>query len=222
MAVNTLTGDTVVYGNLRADTMTLSDSCVVNSSVAATADIARSKLAQDALAEHVVPWSSFRVFDAYNTNLPATSGSDDLGLYAGTHGSDAPAIETGDVKASTITRNARFSFALPPWYDAQQTIYIRAYAGMITTIASATATLDFACFKTDHKGAVSGSDLCTTAAQSINSVTFANKDFVITPTGLAAGDVFDILMTVYVEDAATGTPVIASIGKVSMMLDIRG
>jgi len=183
--------------------------------------IARSGLAQDDNAEYVVPWASLRVFDALATNLPATSGTDDLGLYGGTFGSASPKVSTGDVKASSVTRYARFQFALPPEYVAGQSVTVRLHAGMTTTAADTSATVDVECYKSDDEAGI-GSDLCTTTAADINDTTDADFDFVITPTGLTAGDVLDIRLTVAVVDSATGTAVIADIGKISVLLDIKG
>jgi hypothetical protein len=92
---------------------------------------------------------------------------------------------------------------------------------METTGASASATLDVEVDKSDRAAGL-GSDLCATAAQTINSLTFANKDFTITPTGLSAGDVLDVRLTVTVTDSATATAVTASIGAVEFLVDIKG
>ena len=113
------------------------------------------------------------------------------------------------------------TFALPPEYDAAETIQIRAHAGMLTTVADNTATLDFEVYKSDEEAGI-GADICATAAQSINSLTLADKDFTVTATGLSAGDVLDIRMTTAVNDAATGTVVKAIVGAVKIMLDIKG
>jgi hypothetical protein len=53
-------------------------------------------------------------------------------------------------------------------------------------------------------------------------VTFADKNFEITATGLSPGDQLDIRITVAVVDAATGTAVEAALGAVELCLDIKG
>lgn len=181
----------------------------------------RTWLQQDPNALFAVPWASLRVWDAAATNLPATSASDDLGLYGGTFASATPKISTGDVKAAGCTRYARFQFQIPAEYDAGASVTLRAHAGMTTTVADTSALLDVECYKSDREAGL-GSDLCATAAQSINSLTDADKDFVITPTGLSAGDVLDIRLTIVVVDAATGAAVIADIGALEMLVDIKG
>lgn len=186
-----------------------------------SAAIARDKLALDSLMVHTIPMSRFRVWDAATTNLPATSSADDLGLYSGTFGSAAPVIGTGDVKNTSVTRYARVDVVLPAEYEDGETVTIRVHGGMQTTVASASATVDIECYKSDKEQGA-GSDLCTTAAQSINSTTFADKDFTITPTGLVAGDTLDIRLTIAVVDSATGTAVDPMVGAVQLLCDKRG
>lgn len=219
---NRIEGDVIVTGQLVATTMTVPASAVTNASVAADADIARSKIGQDTLAKFVIPWEAFRVWDAYATNLPGTSATDDLGLIGGTFGTNSPTIQTSDLKAAgATTRYARFSVALPPEYDDGETVQLRVHCGAKTTVADTSMTIDVECYESDKEEGISA-DLCTTAATSCNSLTLADKDFTITPTSLASGDVLDIRLTMAVNDAASGTAVIGIIGSVELLCDIRG
>lgn len=182
----------------------------------------RSRLQQDALASFPVKLTDFRVWDAFQTVLPGTSASDDLGLYGGTWATSSPAIKTYDVKAAgALNLYARVLMQLPECYDAGQTVQIRAKAGMVTTVADVSCTLDFVVYESDKFAGI-GSDLCATAATTINSLTQADKDFTITATGLTAGDILDVRMHVAVNDAASATAVIAQIGAVELLCDIRG
>jgi hypothetical protein len=185
-----------------------------------TPTVKRTSIEQTADAIFAVPLDSLRVHDALATNLPGTAADDDLALVGGTFGSASPKVSSGDVKAAGCTRYARFQFQLPAEYDAGQTVTLRASAGMTTTPADGSATLDFEVYKSDREAGI-GSDLCGTAAQSINSTAWADKSFTITPTGLTAGDVLDVRMTITVVDTATGTAVIADVGAIEMLIDIR-
>ena len=93
---------------------------------------------------------------------------------------------------------------------------------MTTTVSDTTATVDVQCYSADEDGAVAGGDLVTTAAQDINSLTKGNFDFVVTPTGLAAGDLLDIRITVAITDGASGVPITADITDLKMLLDVQG
>lgn len=182
----------------------------------------RSGLVQDEFMPFPLELQNFRVWDAFQTLL-GTPGSDDLGITAGVYGTGCPYISTGDVKAAgAVTRYARTLFTLPAEYDEGQSVAIALAAGMITTIADVSATVDIQVFKSGDNGLVSGSDLCTTSAQSINSLTFAELIFLVTGSGLTRGSVLDIRLTVSSNDAASATAVIGAIALARVEVDIKG
>ena len=204
---------------------TFSDAITFQAAVAfrgGATGLSRSSLAQDDLKHYPIIPTAWRVWDAYGTILPATSAADDLGIYAGAFATGCPYVGTGDVKTLTTTRYARTTFQLPPEYVAGARVQIRAHGGMVTTTAGTSATVDFEAFKLGLDTLISGSDLCATAAQSINSLTFAAKDFSVTPTTLSPGDWLDIRATIATVDAASGTAVIAALAAVQVLLDIQG
>lgn len=181
-----------------------------------------SILKQTANAIFPVNLDSLRVWDAVATALPGTAGTDDLAYATGTFGTAPPVINAGDCKnLGATTRYARFQMQLPECYDSGETITLALSAGMKTTIASTSCTVDVECYKIDKISGI-GSDLCATAAQSINSLTFATKSFTITPSGLVAGDVFDVRITIAVSDTATGTAVTPTIAAIDLLCDIKG
>lgn len=198
---------------------------LVQGSVLATGTpqaLTRAQLTQEDNGRYKVPFERWRVWDAYGTLLPATPAADDLGLVGGTFGTGSPSIQAGDLKAAGATsRRARCTFSLPTEYVAGQSVTIRAHAGMLTTVSDTTATVDFEVYRSNDESSI-GSDICATAATTINSLTLANKDFVITPTTLGPGDTLDIRMTVAVNDAATATAVTAIVGSVEFLLDVKG
>jgi hypothetical protein len=194
---------------------------IANSQIAASAAIERSKLASEQLKDNI-PLELLRVHDAFQTNLPTSASSDDLGLIIGTFGTDAVVVQTSDLKNTTGTQRARFTFALPHNYVAGQAISVAAWAGMKTTVATSSATIDFEAYaKNDSTGLV-GSDLVTTSATTINSLTASAKEFTITPTGLNPGDELDVRVTIAITDSATPTAVIGRIMKLYMLLSVKG
>ena len=179
-------------------------------------------LKQDALAIFPVNFMDLRVWDAIQTDLPGTPANDDLGLIGTTFGSTAPRVTAGDCKAlGATTRYARFMVELPECYDAGETVTISLSAGMVTTVASVSCTVDVEAYEIDKIGGISA-DLCTTAAITINSLTFAAKAFTITPTTLSAGDVLDVRIAIAVNDAATATAVTPTIAGIDLLCDIKG
>lgn len=179
-------------------------------------------LKQDALAIFPVNMMDLRVWDAIQTNLPGTAATDDLSLVGVTFGSTAPRVTAGDCKAlGATTRYARFMVRLPECYEAGETVTLSLSAGMATTVASVSCTVDIEAYEIDKIGGISA-DLCTTAAITINSLTFAAKAFTITPTALTAGDVLDVRITIAVNDAATVTAVTPTIAGIDLLCDIKG
>ena len=179
-------------------------------------------LKQDALTIFPIRLTGLRVWDAFHTNLPGTAAADDLALIGTTFGSTAPVITAGDCKALGATsRYARFMVELPECYEAGETVTLSLSAGMVTTVASSSCTVDVECYKIDKITGI-GSDLCTTSATTINSLVFAAKAFTITPSGLTAGDVLDVRLTIACNDAATGTAVTPTIAGIDLLCDIKG
>lgn len=170
-----------------------------------------------------VPLTDFRVFDAMATVLPGTPASDDLGLVGGTFGTATPSVRTQDLKAAGASNNrARFLVQLPWEYVAGQSVKLRFKAGMITTVAGTSATLDCEAYKMqDDPDDAIGSDLVSTSAQSINSLTFADIDFTINASTLSPGDILDVRITTAVNDGASATAVIAGITSCKLLCDVR-
>lgn len=194
---------------------------IFNAQINSAAGIERTKLAQETLKANI-PLEMLRVHDAFQTSLPTTAASDDLGLIIGTFGTDAVVVQTSDSKNLSTTQRARFSFRLPDNYVAGQAISVAAWAGMKTTVASGSATIDFEVYKKDDSTGLVGSDLCTTSATTINSLTAANKEFTVTPTGVQPGDELDIRVTIAIVDLGTATAVIGRIMKLYMLLSVKG
>lgn len=214
-----LAGNVHVEERLSAGEFGIPDATVTAAMMAPNANIASTQLAERALQAIPIPPEAWRIHDSMQP-LPATSSGDDLGLYPGTHLTTPALIRTEDLKAAgATTKRARCQVMLPYNYVAAGDVKIRANALMITTIADATCTIDFAAG--EITGATSSADLVTTGATSMNSVTAANKDFDLTATGLGPGDWLDIVMTIICTDAATVTAVIAAVSKTYLLCDVQ-
>jgi len=218
----TIGEDLKVTGTVTATALSASTASITGAMCSANMALARTKLAQDTLAQFTIPWTLFRVHDAIQTMLPGTAAADDLAIDGDTFGTGTPHATAGDLKAAgATTRYARVLYPIPVEYDDGETINIRIHGGMQTTVSDTSATVDIECYKSDEEAGASA-DLCTTAATTINSLTFADVDFTITPTGVVSGDVLDIRIAVAVNDAATGTAVEATLGVAKLLCDIKG
>jgi len=203
-------------------TILIPDGVLSNNSISEQAAIATTKLAQNPLQKFPVPLVLGRVWDAIATLLPSAGANDDLGLVAGTFATDSVLLSAGDVKSlGAVTRYARFPVVVPANYQDGETIQIRVRAAVETTVADTSCTVDCSTYKGDGSGAV-GSDLVTTAAASINSLTPADVDFTIDASGVDPGDLLDLRVAIAANDAATGTSVTPVIYSVTLLCDTRG
>lgn len=184
------------------------------------AAIPRSDLTQESLAKYVVPWEALRIFDAYATDLTGTASSDDLGLIGGTFASASPMVKTSTPSGTSITQKTRFCVQLPPEYVSAARVKLRVHA-RVEVAANVSATVDFSAYESNKEGGISA-DLVTTAATSINAITWADVDFEITATSLVAGDVLDVQMTLAINDTGATNAALGNIGSIELLCDIKG
>lgn len=173
---------------------------------------------RDGLDARAVPlWRLRRTADL--SQLPTAADGTNLGLAAGTHGTSGAKLITSAVSSGgSATEAARFLFALPGEYVDGRTVTLRVRARAADT-AGTSATVDAEVCKTDGEGGV-GADLCATDARDANSASWADLDFTVTPTSLAAGDLLDVEITAAVDDTG-GDGAQVEIGAVTVLLDSK-
>ena len=201
--------------------ITLPDGGINNIDIAANANIETTKMEQRVLAEHIVPRDAFRVWDAITTNAVSAAASDDLGLVTGTWGSAVNKITAGDCKAlGATTRRIYFSVPVPPNYDDGQTIQLRFRAKMETTVSDGSCTIDAEAYIAND--ATLTSDLVSTAAQSMNSLTASGYSFTLASGSIDPGDLLEVRLTIVCTDTATATAVTPAVYEVALLCDTRG
>ena len=181
---------------------------------------ARSDLTQDDLASYPIPLSAFRKKARLDVSLDSSPSAPDLGTIDNTFGTAAPTLETESQQTNggEAIHNARFQFPVPIEYVNGQTVTIRVNAGMRGGTADTHANLDVVCVRT----AAANTDICATAAQSINNTTAANKDFTITPTNVVSGDILDVVISTLIEDMSSSSGIYGQIKSVEVLLDVKG
>ena len=185
--------------------------------------VTRANMAQQSAAQFAIPWEQWKIHDAFQTPLTGTANTDDLGLTGTTNfGTDTPSIQSSDAKATTVTQYARAVIRMPIEYDTASDVSLLFHAGMKTTVSDGTATLDVEAYLSDKEGLVDGADKVTTAATTINSLTLADKTYIVSAGSLEPGDVLDVRITVAITDTATGTAVLGWIGGAWLQCDVRG
>lgn len=182
----------------------------------------RAGLTEETAIAYPLELQNWRVWDAFQTAL-GSAAADDLGITAGVFATGTPYITTGDVKAlGTTTRYARTMFTLPAEYVGGGAITLRFAAGMLTTVAATSAVIDAEVYVAARDTLKSGSDLVTTSAMTINSLTFGEKTFSLNASGLIPGSLLDIRLTITVVDGATVTAVIGAVAAAEIQLTIKG
>lgn len=202
-------------------TVRLPDSTITTDNLGTSFACPVAKMAQVASAIHVIPLTDFRTHDALGTPLPSAGANDDLGLVSGTYGTQFMSLQTADTKSASATYYGRTMLVVPSNYEDGETIQIDIYCGQLTTVADTTATVDVQAYSLDD-GVTADTDLCTTAAQSCKSLTFATKSFVLDASSITAGQHLDLRIALAIVDGATGTPVISAISKIALVCDTRG
>ena len=206
--------------NTFTGTNTFSGTLVLPSDISGNGKWPVVNMAQRVLSHFQLPLQDARIWDAPQTPLPTTSATDDLGLTIGTFGTSGILIQTSDMKTLTATRYCRWpQVVVPHNYEAGESILVRLFAGMDTTVSDTTATIDVEAYVTDGIGGVSA-DKCTTAAQDMNTLTDANLDFELGTT-LVPGDILDIRVAIAVVDGLGATAVIANIGRAYLVADLQ-
>lgn len=158
----------------------------------------------------LVPVQAWRVWDAFQTNLPGTAAADDLGVSTGAFGTAPPILVGVAANNASETQRARTLVQLPLNYVPGGTVTIRVN-GKVTVAATVSSTVDVEAYESG-----AGSDLVTTAAQALTASN-GDKDFTVTPTGLVPGDWLDIRVTTVVNDTGGATNSTANINYVTVL-----
>lgn len=196
--------------------VTISGNLTVSGSPTFGGGMQRTQSRLETDLEYEVPFTSFRVHDAYQTLL-GTGSSDDLGFTTPAFNSGTPYLSTGDLNvAGSITRYARAYFQIPYQFVGGQDFYLRIVAGMITSVASVAATVDAELRVSNGQTGLSGSDLVTTSAQSMNSLSFATLNFLCTGSGRERGEVLDLRIVV-AANSATASAHFGAITRVAFL-----
>ena len=210
--VNTITGDQVVNGNITC-----------TGRVSSQTGIQRSSLEMDPSVTFGLPLHDWRVWDNEGTLLPSTVGSaDDLGLVTGTFGTNFSYLSTQDLNgAGAITERARIQFTIPFGYELGANFYIAVYAGMLTSAASVSATLDFEAFwQTIGSRAVDGGDIVLDAAKTINSTVLGGYNWLCSGVNGNEARQLDIRMTL-AANSVTASAHHAIVARTYLLLPYR-
>lgn len=217
--VSSLTGVDDVTIEAPADTLQLKDGGITNAKVNAAAAIARSKLAEDALAPHGIPLTSVRGPTGLALTATETAGTFNVDVST-----NVVTLKGEVTDNETEVSVGLAEYVLPDNYVAAGDITVRFRVALIATGSPTDngSTFDLEVYK--QGDAAVGADLCATAAATFAALdTWYNKDFTVTAAGLAAGDRLTFKITASVIDSeAGGGTIICTIAAVSVLADVKG
>lgn len=192
----------------------------MGTALATITGFARADLASEQKV-YPIPFTECKVWDAPQTNLPATPSSDDAGLVVGTPGTHALTIQGLDPGGTTTSSKFTFEFALPPEYDATGAVAIRVKGKCGTSIADNSVTIDFNVYRDAGDGTV-GSDLMASSAFSINNTSVQTSDMGITSASLNPGDKLIVVGTIAGIDVANAAAIVPTLLAMAMVLSVKG
>ncbi len=160
--------------------------------------------------------------NADGTVLDATGSATAFLINAGNWGTGTLTLLGADAVGASITSTLCFEYVLPDNYiaDADVKLMIRAKYDDGEGGSSPTCTINAEAYELDDAGAV-GSDLVVTAVQNLTNA-FADYTFVLTDTGLAAGDRLMVLVRTAVTEGGGSFALFSAIGSIEMQSDRQG
>lgn len=189
----------------------------------ATATIVYGKMAAADKASHGVMIGQVRGPTGLVTT--ATLGA---GVFAEVVASNVHRLGGELADGNTKTSVGTFQFQLPKDFVAAGDVVVR----VTTMLKSVTGTgvanngsdVDISAYEQSKTAGTVGSDICETAAQTYAALdTMYQKDFVITATGLVAGDLLNILLTCRaIENDAGNGSLQSIISGVEVLCDVYG
>lgn len=152
-------------------------------------------------------------------HLAATASAGSFGYAVGGAGVGGALLVGEAANNNTKTSIGRLEIALPQNYEAGSalSVVVRARANLVLNTA---ATVDIEAYRLDGEGGVS-SDLNGTAAQNVNSTSWANLTFAVDGSTLSPGDVLELYLTAIANDAGGTTNGRIEIGGVHLVTTTR-
>lgn len=154
----------------------------------------------------------FRKDGAWKTVVDSTPGSSLLGQAATTAGVN---LVGNAVSGTTKTDYAQIDFVLPAWYVPGAAISVRVRAKWSTTLLTVSSKVDVE-VKVAADGSL-GSDICTTAAQQVTT-SFADYEFVVTPTNRVAGETLTVRVGLLGDDTGGTVNTAGAISAIGLVL----
>lgn len=177
--------------------------------------LTRADFTEETLKVYGITINDFRAADGAAMGISETAGDHYLLL-----GTNTISLTTEVANNETETSVSYFQFVIPPEYVSAGDVKIRIKHTVAGAGTSNASTVDFSVYEQDGNGAV-GADLVTTAATEITEDAWNTTDFVVTATGLVAGDILIVKFTSTIIESATNN-IQGEFDGFAVLLDIKG
>lgn len=185
-----------------------------------TAPIPRANIVLESAQALAIPLVEWRRWDDFGSLLPTGAVADDLGLINGAFSTFVPILRSLDLNAlGAFQAYARAVVQIPRDYIAGQPMQINAFAGMLTSLASVSAGLDFEIYKSAGFN-IGGADIVNTALTSINTLSPTDFAFNLLTASLFPGDFLDIRVQL-VGNSVTASSHFAFVNNIELLYSAR-
>lgn len=216
---NTISSTDTHTGTLDVSGATVTYRSILNADINASAAIARSKLAEDALAEYGIPFTALR--NASALALVAAAEDNEFGLTSAGFGTGTLVIDGDPASNESETSTLMFEFVLPPEYVAAGDVQLVVQAKESVGAATVSTTLSAEAYEVDGQGGA-GSDIAGAPDVTDITTSWQTSTTAITASGLVAGDRLIVFVRIVTNDTGGAVGTVAQIGEVSIKCDIKG
>lgn len=175
----------------------------------------RADLTEEPLAVYGLPTALFRQATGIPLAATETAGTFNVDVTGNVQ------LIKGEVSLNeTEVSVGNFQFILPPEYVAAGDVSVRIKHKVEGIGTLGACTVDVEAFEQDGNGAI-GADLVTTTATTMTG-TWATTDFTVTGSGLAGGDILNVVVTTSIQETGTANSLTAVLDGIALLLDVKG
>ena len=184
-----------------------------------TGVIDRSDLSTDLLAVYGIPLPGLKNNDGTTIANAAAAGL--FGISSAGMGTGTVVLVGEAASGGSKTSTAMFLFTLPVEYVAAGAVALSLDAR--ESVGAATTATTFSCeaYKSDGRGAV-GANIATAPSVTDITASWQTTTATITAASLSAGDILTVFIRIVCNDTGGAIGTIAQVGKVRLLLTVKG
>ena len=181
--------------------------------------IARSDIIQDSAQVYGIELCNLKNNDGSTLSAAAAAGV--FGITSAGFGTGTTVVVGEAASGNSKTDTCMFLFTLPVEYVAAGAVVLS--LDCRESVGPATVATTFSCeaYKSDGRGAV-GANIAGVPSSTDITASWATITSAITASGLSAGDILAVFMRIVTNDGGGAVGTVAQIGKVRLLLAVKG